>query len=317
MLNTSSPSPLSANQEAHTITTILNQRSMESDYLARQSMHSSNCFVPCSSNNNPISLNYSGAKSLTDEPDGETKSGSFYSDREDLLPFHYSRLLFSQLGLIGWERRKKTYLLKRNEKLFRELRNLDGQRCRETHKVAVIYVANGQEDKNSILKNSCGSSAYEMFVSALGWEVELETHNGFLGGLPRQGCGSTAPYYATPFLEIIYHVATRMPCDTPEAILTKTRHLGNDEVHIVWSEHYRDYRRDVLPTEFCDVLIIIYPLKSGLFRVTVNRKPDVPWFGPLSNECVVGGACLAALVRSTAINASKAKRLALAHYQQL
>jgi hypothetical protein len=26
-----------------------------------------------------------------------------------------------------------------------------------------------------------------MFVSALGWEVELETHHGFLGGLPRQG----------------------------------------------------------------------------------------------------------------------------------
>lgn len=42
-----------------------------------------------------------------------------------------------------------------------------------------------------------------MFVSALGWEVELESHNGFLGGLPRQGCGSTSPYYATPFLEVI------------------------------------------------------------------------------------------------------------------
>lgn len=41
-----------------------------------------------------------------------------------------------------------------------------------------------------------------MFVSALGWEVELESHNGFLGGLPRQGCGQTSPYYATPFLEV-------------------------------------------------------------------------------------------------------------------
>lgn len=156
-----------------------------------------------------------------------------------------------------------------------------------------------------------------MFVSALGWEIELESHIGFLGGLAKQGCGSTAPYYATPFLEIIYHVATRMPTDSSEAILTKTRHLGNDEVHIVWSEHYRDYRRDILPTEFCDVLIIIYPLKSGLFRVTVNRKPDVPWFGPLSEESVVGGVCLANLVRATAINASRAKRMSLSFYQQL
>lgn len=156
-----------------------------------------------------------------------------------------------------------------------------------------------------------------MFVSALGWEIELETHNGFLGGLARQGCGSTAPYFATPFLEVIYHVSTRMPSNTSETVLTKTRHLGNDEVHIVWSEHYRDYRRDILPTDFCDVLIVIYPLKCGLFRVTVNRKQDVPWFGPLSNECVVSGACLANLVRATAINASRAKRMALTHYQQL
>lgn len=53
-------------------------------------------------------------------------------------------------------------------------------------------------------RNTCGSSAYEMFVSALGWEIELETHNGFLGGLPRQGCGTTCPYYATSFVEVIY-----------------------------------------------------------------------------------------------------------------
>lgn len=117
--------------------------------------------------------------------------------------------------------------------------------------------------------------------------------------------------------QVIYHVATRMPCDTPEAILNKTRHLGNDEVWIVWSEHHRDYRRDVLPTEFCDVLITVYPMKNGLFRVTVNRKPDVPWFGPLADECVIGGACLASLVRATAINASRAKRTSLPFYQQL
>lgn len=156
-----------------------------------------------------------------------------------------------------------------------------------------------------------------MFVSALGWEIELETHNGFFGGLSRQACGSTAPYYATPFLEVIYHVATRMPSDTTEAIITKTRHLGNDEVHIVWSEHYRDYRRNILRTEFCDILIVIYPLKSGLFRVTVDKKLDVPWFGPLSNESVVTGISLAYLVRATAINASRAKRMSLDHYKQL
>lgn len=44
---------------------------------------------------------------------------------------------------------------------------------RETHKIAVFYVAEGQEDKHSILTNTAGSQAYEDFVSGLGWEVIL------------------------------------------------------------------------------------------------------------------------------------------------
>lgn len=56
------------------------------------------------------------------------------------------------------------------------------------------------------------------------------------------------------------------------------RHLGNDEVHIVWSEHTRDYRRGIIPTEFGDVLIIIYPLPSGLYRIHIDRKPEVGSF---------------------------------------
>lgn len=55
------------------------------------------------------------------------------------------------------------------------------------------------------------------------------------------------------------------------------RHLGNDEVHIVWSEHTRDYRRGIIPTDFGDVLIIIYPLSSGLYRIHIDKKPDVSY----------------------------------------
>lgn len=337
-LNMAGSTPLGQQYEAQTISLLLNQRSIEHEYNAKQNVDVITRFSMNMPNNTSVNsmnstsnFNYNSNSNITNSLES-SKSYSISSDGYDnltistklnnnqfreILPFQYCRLLFSQIGLAGWERRKRTHLLSRTEKLLRELRNLDIQRCRETHKMAVIYVAAGQEDKNSILRNSCGSSTYEMFVSALGWEVELETHNGFLGGLPRVGCGSTAPYYATPFLEVIYHVATRMPSDSPEAILTKTRHLGNDEVHIVWSEHNRDYRRDILPTEFCDILITVYPLKSGLFRITVNRKHDVPWFGPIWDEAVVSGSCLASLVRATAINASRAKRTSLPYYQQL
>ncbi|KAH8306109.1 hypothetical protein KR018_001697 [Drosophila ironensis] len=307
-LNAPSNSPTSGNQEAQAISVILNQRLLEQEFVTHSAQPPSPALRHASSSS---SLQQQDQRSI------HSATASFDSlPTRTEMPFQYCRLLFSHLGLAGWERRSRTHLLQRSEKLMRELRNVDLQKCRETHKMAVIYVAAGQEDKGSILRNTSGSITYEMFVSALGWEIDLETHNGFLGGLPRQGCGATAPYYATPFLEVVYHVATRMPSDSSEAMLLKTRHLGNDEVHIVWSEHHRDYRRDILPTEFCDVLIVVYPLRNGLFRVTVNRKPEVPWFGPLANESVVSGACLATLIRATAINASRTKRAALPLYQQ-
>ncbi|XP_034941098.1 probable Rho GTPase-activating protein CG5521 isoform X3 [Chelonus insularis] len=231
-------------------------------------------------------------------------------------PFHHCRLLFSHLGLSGWEQRRRLHLLSKNEKLLRELRNLDSQRSRETHKMAVIFVGQGQEDKNSILGNITGSKEYESFVARLAWEVELETHTGFLGGLvPGKASGVTAPYFATSFTEILFHVATRMPLDSPESLLQKTRHLGNDEIHIVWSEHWRDYRRDIIPTEFCDVLIVIYPLPNKLYRIQISRKPEIPFFGPLFNECIVEDKALPGLVRTTALAASRAKRSTLSLYQ--
>ncbi|XP_015110729.1 probable Rho GTPase-activating protein CG5521 isoform X8 [Diachasma alloeum] len=231
-------------------------------------------------------------------------------------PFHHCRLLFSHLGLSGWEQRRRLHLLSKNEKLLRELRNLDGQRSRETHKMAVIYVGQGQEDKNSILGNVTGSKEYESFVARLAWEVELESHTGFRGGLvPGKASGTTAPYFATSFVEILFHVATRMPSDSPESLLQKTRHLGNDEVHVVWSEHWRDYRRDIIPTEFCDVLIAIYPLPNKLYRVQIARKMEIPFFGPLFDESIVEDDVLPGLVRATALAASRAKRSTLSLYQ--
>lgn len=52
----------------------------------------------------------------------------------------------------------------------------------------------------------------------------------------------------------------------------QVRHLGNDEVHIVWSEHWRDYRRTIFKTHFADILIVIYPLQNRLFRIQIIKK---------------------------------------------
>ncbi|XP_072283736.1 ral GTPase-activating protein subunit alpha-1 [Pyxicephalus adspersus] len=230
--------------------------------------------------------------------------------------FYYSRLLLSILGMNSWEKRRNFHLLKKNEKLLRELRNLDSRQCRETHKIAVFYIADGQEDKQSILSNTGGSQEYEDFVSGLGWEVNLANHCGFLGGLQRnKSTGMSTPYYATSIVEVMFHVSTRMLSDSDDCLTKKLRHLGNDEVHIVWSEHSREYRRGIIPTEFGDVLLVIYPMKNHMFSIQIMKKPDIPFFGPLFDGAIVNGKILPGLVRATAINASRALKSLIPLYQ--
>ncbi|XP_061467651.1 ral GTPase-activating protein subunit alpha-1 isoform X7 [Rhineura floridana] len=230
--------------------------------------------------------------------------------------FYYCRLLLSILGMNSWDKRRSFHLLKKNEKLLRELRNLDSRQCRETHKIAVFYVAEGQEDKHSILTNTGGSQAYEDFVAGLGWEVNLTNHCGFMGGLQKnKSTGLTTPYFATSTVEVMFHVSTRMPSDSDDSLTKKLRHLGNDEVHIVWSEHTRDYRRGIIPTEFGDVLIVIYPMKNYMFSIQIMKKPEVPFFGPLFDGAIVNGKILPIVVRATAINASRALKSLIPLYQ--
>lgn len=144
-LNAAAPTPLGSHLEAQTISIILNQKSLEQDFKAVQSAQITNIPVRLSRDDH-----FSRSKI-----DGGTRSTTTATNNnlnKTDTQFHYCKLLFSQLGLAGWERRKRTHLLIRTDKLLRELRNLDIQRCRETHKMAVIYVASGQEDKNSIFR---------------------------------------------------------------------------------------------------------------------------------------------------------------------
>uniref|UniRef100_A0A2K6C6B1 Ral GTPase activating protein catalytic subunit alpha 2 n=1 Tax=Macaca nemestrina TaxID=9545 RepID=A0A2K6C6B1_MACNE len=282
------PCGMNYDQEKEIIEVILRQNAQEDEYIQSHNFDSA---MKVTSQGQPSPV----------EPQG---------------PFYFCRLLLDDLGMNSWDRRKNFHLLKKNSKLLRELKNLDSRQCRETHKIAVFYIAEGQEDKCSILSNERGSQAYEDFVAGLGWEVDLSTHCGFMGGLQRNGStGQTAPYYATSTVEVIFHVSTRMPSDSDDSLTKKLRHLGNDEVHIVWSEHSRDYRRGIIPTAFGDVSIIIYPMKNHMFFIAITKKPEVPFFGPLFDGAIVSGKLLPSLVCATCINASRAVKCLIPLYQ--
>ncbi|XP_075587715.1 ral GTPase-activating protein subunit alpha-1 isoform X1 [Dermatophagoides farinae] len=275
--------------------------------------------------------------------DNNSYNSSTDSSSTDLLDpvkaFQHCRQMIEQFGFLSWEKRKQIELLSKSQSTVRELRHLDNQQFRDQHKIAVIYVGPCQETRESILLNKSGSRAFEEFVSRIGWEVNLATHAGFMGGLQSNlSTGLTAPYYADSFNEVIFHVSTRLEpvnnellnantsqqqqqqsIDKQQLMNMKMRHLGNDEIHIVWSEHYKEYRRSILATEFGDVLIVIYPLPANtfpnLFRIQIMRKAEVPFFGPLFHGAVVHRDELAGLVRATAINASRGKRLNMDDYK--
>ncbi|KAL0079919.1 hypothetical protein F4703DRAFT_1174065 [Phycomyces blakesleeanus] len=195
------------------------------------------------------------------------------------VPFQQSRLLMSHFGFINYDHLKdgSFRLLNKTPGLYRDLRGLDRKHGRETMKIAVVYVGQNQEDEQSILCNSQGSPMYSSFVKSLGWEVDIATHTGYLGGLEKNLTnGTRTNYYCSSTLEMIFHDVTKMPTDPNDPKqLKKKRHIGNDHVHIVWNEHNRDYRIGTIGGDFGNAQIVVTPMANSLFAIHVHRDPKV------------------------------------------
>ncbi|KAJ3213934.1 Ral GTPase-activating protein subunit alpha-1, partial [Dinochytrium kinnereticum] len=194
-------------------------------------------------------------------------------------PFGRSRLFLSHFGHMNFDGLKEDYfhLLAKSPALYRDIKGLDKKFGRETLKIAVIYVGPGQEDEQTLLKNVGGSFEYQEFVSSLGWEIDISTHPGYLGGLERsQATGVKATYFCDSTMEIVFHDVTKMPTDPMDPKqLKKKRHIGNDHIHIVWNEHYRDYRKNTIGGDFGNAQVVVTPMSSGLYTIDVMRDAKV------------------------------------------
>jgi len=80
--------------------------------------------------------------------------------------------------------------------------------------------------------------------------------------------------------------------------------VGNDLIHIIWSEHQLDYQTTTIVSQFNAAHIIIYPLRNGLFRIQIAQKKNVSSIGPLIHNMVVRKQVLPELCRQTAIYAT-------------
>jgi hypothetical protein len=203
----------------------------------------------------------------------------------------------------------KAELLESGEQLDRAICELVKMECREIVKLGVIYVGLGQQEQKEILANSTASPEFIEFIQSLGSVVDVKTHEGYLGGIDREGSvGRQTISYADWEHDVVYHVVPLMPTDpNDDQQICKERHVGNDCVHIVWSEHWKDYEKATITGHFNFTHIVVYPLPSGLYRLQIHMKPP-SLIGPLQDGMVVSKPILISLVVETAVQANNVAR---------
>jgi hypothetical protein len=225
--------------------------------------------------------------------------------------FRQSRLFLSHTGGLNYSTSSMFKILNYEDVRFkRSVKEFDKVQGRTPIKVGLLYVADGQEEESDIFKNDNPSNLYKEFVQGLAAIVDLKKHSGYAAALERhKDVGEDLPYYSTPWLELALHEPVRMPnIDREESLVTKKRHVGNDLIHIIWSEHQLDYQTTTIVSQFNAAHIIIYPLRNGLFRIQIAQKKTVGSIGPLIHNMVVRKQVLPELCRQTAINANQVSR---------
>ncbi|OHS97746.1 hypothetical protein TRFO_35950 [Tritrichomonas foetus] len=203
--------------------------------------------------------------------------------------------------------------------------------CREQIKIGVLYVAENQFEQNEILSNTMDnvSNDFKEFILTLGQIVDLSEHQWYNGKLSNTDGKSI--YYCNCQMEVIFHVAPMLPDrpDDPQR-LYKKRHIGNDNVHIIWCENPAGYDTSVITSQFNDAHIVIFPTQNNyignekcidtviydsmcdynkiLYRVAVHKKNDAHSIYPLPSDSLVTKESLGFLVRTTAIIADRVVR---------
>ena len=114
------------------------------------------------------------------------------------------------------------------------------------------------------------SAMFKSFLESIGCFVDLScSDDKYTGKLDcnRFSNGKYSLRFFTQRFDVMYHVAPMMPTESDDAQqLRKKRHIGNDHVHIVWSEDSKDYDPTTIVSNFNDAHIVIYPLSDDLFR---------------------------------------------------
>lgn len=283
-----------------------------------------------------------GTRCLRPEPPTKDKA---------LEKWEVSRRMMSELGFLSVRNWGSVFAMDPSSQEFsRDLEAIDKLADRETFEISVAYVVSrpsqGGYDKIRVVNSVDVSSAavelskdYELFLAAMGEQINLQNHAGYTGSLSPQIVNGRMLYYSHYSYETCFYVPT-MPLERDDEDPETKALLERSNVLIVWNESQQPYRPGSvlwdsafkLPIPTSGVVLIIDPLGNDLFCVRVcyetsplfNQRDAIASeedtymdegeiftarvLGPLLDGTVVNGAWLGPLVRQTAINAAVLSR---------
>ncbi|PRP82956.1 rap/ran GTPase-activating protein [Planoprotostelium fungivorum] len=201
------------------------------------------------------------------------------------------------------------------------LKKLDGTPEKDCFSVSVAYL-NRESDDPVIALLSDTSEDFRYTVERLGRMVKLSDHRGYVGGLEGRQFGDYAPYFSDFDTEVIYYVAPLMEryrreveSGTNKNNLIEHAEVGGKEkessrkalihstsVLIAWCE---DSKTPALRACKNELVIMVHPMRSGLFTIKLLGPAAGAALGPLVSDLIVSRAKLPTLLRRTAINAAR------------
>ncbi|XP_054991382.1 tuberin isoform X2 [Sorex araneus] len=202
-----------------------------------------------------------------------------------------------------------------NESFERSVQLLDQIPSYDTHKIAVLYVGEGQSNNElAILSNEHGSYRYTEFLMGLGKLIELkdcQPDKVYLGGLDVGGEDGQFTYcWHDDIMQAVFHIATLMPTkDGDRHRCDKKRHLGNDFVSIVYNDSGEDFKLGTIRGQFNFVHVIITPLDYECNLVTLQCRKDMEGLVDTSMAKIVSDRNLSFVARQMALHANMASQV--------
>ncbi|XP_008579925.1 PREDICTED: tuberin isoform X1 [Galeopterus variegatus] len=202
-----------------------------------------------------------------------------------------------------------------NESFERSVQLLDQIPSYDTHKIAVLYVGEGQSSSElAILSNEHGSYRYTEFLTGLGKLIELkdcQPDKVYLGGL--DVCGEDGQFtycWHDDIMQAVFHIATLMPTkDVDKHRCDKKRHLGNDFVSIVYNDSGEDFKLGTIRGQFNFVHVIITPLDYQCNLVSLQCRKDMEGLVDTSMAKIVSDRNLPFVARQMALHANMASQV--------